>query len=129
MEKNRARFILRLGLAFAFIYPAVAAWFNPLAWIGFFPASIRDLFPGESDLLLLHLFGITELIIGMWLIVGRKILTPSILASVYLVAIILANIVQLDIIFRDVSILAMALALILIEHKTNMPSAAHSQEF
>lgn len=111
-------FLLRAGVAFAFIYPAVAAWIDPLSWVGYFPASLRDAFPGD-DLILLHLFGITELALAFWILVGRTILIPATLASVYLIAIILANLALFDIVFRDVSILAMTLALALSEYQKN----------
>jgi len=108
-------FLLRVGVALAFIYPAVAAFFDPFSWIGFFPSFLRDLFVG-NEMLLLHTFGATEIIIGLWILVGKKIFIPSLLASLYLALIVLLNLSLLDIVFRDVSILAMALALTLSEH-------------
>lgn len=112
---NIVHVLLRIGVAFAFIYPAVAAFFDPLAWIGFFPTFMRDIFP--SDTLLLHLFGITEVIIGLWILVGRKIFIPSVLASIYLFLIVVLNLELLDIVFRDIPILLMAIALALIHYK------------
>ncbi|MBF05444.1 hypothetical protein CL644_01930 [bacterium] len=109
--------ILRISLAFAFIYPAVSAWFNPYAWVGYFPPIVLD-FVGSNDVILLHAFGVTEILIGLWIILGRKILLPSIIASAYLVGIILLNLNQMDVIFRDISILAIALALIVQERES-----------
>ncbi|QSH39691.1 hypothetical protein JXR01_01645 [Candidatus Kaiserbacteria bacterium] len=109
--------ILRIGLAFAFIYPAVSAWFNPYAWVGYFPPIVLNLV-GSNDIVLLHVFGVTEIIIGLWLIFGRKIFWPSVVASAYLVGIILLNLNQMDVIFRDISILAIALALIALERES-----------
>jgi hypothetical protein len=106
--------LLRIGVAFAFIYPAVAAFFDPFSWIGFFPTFMRDLAPSET--LLLHAFGITEILIAMWILVGKRIFIPSVLASLYLTGIILFNLALFDIIFRDVSILFMALALVILHH-------------
>jgi len=107
--------LLRIAVAFAFIYPAVAAVFDPFSWIGFFPLFLRDLFP--SDMLLLHLFGITEVAIALWILVGKRIFIPSALASIYLVVIILFNLSLFDIIFRDVSILLAALALAILHRQ------------
>mgnify|MGYP001166529298 FL=1 len=104
-------------MAFAFIYPAVSAWFNPYAWVGYFPPIVLD-FVGSNDVILLHAFGVTEILIGLWIILGRKILLPSIIASAYLVGIILLNLNQMDVIFRDISILAIALALIVQERES-----------
>ncbi|HEY4502439.1 MAG TPA: hypothetical protein VJH21_01245 [Candidatus Paceibacterota bacterium] len=118
-NKNQTTlFLLRIGVALAFIYPAVAAFFDPFSWIGFFPSFLRDLFSGHETLLL-HTFGITEVVIGLWILIGKKIFIPSLFASVYLALIVLLNLSLLDIVFRDISIFAMALALTLSEYKTN----------
>ena len=61
--------VLRLGVAFAFLYPAISAWFSPLDWIGYFPDFMKGY---TSDVVLLHLFGATELIIAFWLLSGKK---------------------------------------------------------
>ena len=79
-----------------------------------FPGFLRDLFPGNATLLL-YGFGITEIIIALWILIGRNAFIPSILASLYLSAIVIFNIALLDIVFRDISILAMTLALLVIE--------------
>lgn len=113
--------ILRVGLAFSFMYPAVSAWFNPFAWVGYFPPFLLDLAgslpalhtQAGNDILMLHAFGVTEIIIGLWLIFGRKIFWPSIAASFYLLAIVILNLNQMDVIFRDISILAIAVSLAL----------------
>ncbi len=111
-DKNRNEIILlllRIGVAFAFIYPAIAAYFNPLAWIGFFPLFVRDFFP--SDTILLGMFGLSEILIGMWLLAGKKIFIPSAIATLYLFGIIVFNWALMDIIFRDIPILLTTLAL------------------
>ena len=102
--------LLRLGVAFAFLYPPIAAFFNPLAWIGFFPPFILGMLPEE---ILLNIFGLIEIIIGLWILSGKKILIPSVIATVMLLGIVLFNIPQMDIVFRDLSIAAMSLALVL----------------
>lgn len=104
--------ILRIGLAFSFLYPAISAWFNPFAWIGYFPPFVLNL-AGNYDMLLLHAFGVTEILIGLWLIFARKIFWPSTIAAAYLLAIVVFNLNQMDVIFRDVSIFAVAVALAL----------------
>lgn len=115
MHASLSEKILRGGLAFAFIYPAVSAWFNPYAWVGYFPPFVLDIV-GSYDITLLHVFGVTEIIIGVWLIFGRRIWLPSVIATLYLLAIVLLNLNQMDVIFRDISILAIAVAL-LVQHK------------
>jgi len=112
MYGSNSEKILRIGLAFSFLYPAISAWFNPFAWIGYFPGFLLN-FAGSHDMLLLHAFGITEIIIGLWLIFGRRIFLPSCFAALYLLAIVVLNLNQMDVIFRDISIFAIAVALAL----------------
>ncbi|MEX0918314.1 MAG: hypothetical protein WDZ93_04125 [Candidatus Paceibacterota bacterium] len=102
--------LLRFGVAFAFMYPAISAWFDPYVWIGYFPRVIHDLV-GTHDLLLLHAFGVLELVLAVWIISGRRIFFPSAIASLVLTAIIVTNLKQMDVLFRDVPILCMSLVL------------------
>ncbi len=104
-----AELILKIGLAFAFVYPPVAAFFDPIAWIGYFPGFLRDMV--GNDTLLLHAFGVVELGLAAWLLLARNALLPSLGMAGLLAGIILFNWGQMDVVFRDVSILAIALAL------------------
>jgi len=106
----RTHLILRVGVALTFLYPPISAFLNPFAWIGYFPPFLVGIVP---DPVLLHSFGILELFIGFWLLWGKHLLLPSALATVLLVAIVLFNLPQFDVVFRDLSIAAMALALTL----------------
>lgn len=108
-EREFVMLLLKIGVAFAFIYPAVAAFLMPSSWIGFFPQFIVDFIPNE--IILLSIFGISEILIAFWILVGRNIFIPSLLASTYLILIILLNINVFDILFRDVAILFMTLSL------------------
>ena len=114
-EREFVMFLLRLGVAFAFIYPAVAAFFDPTSWIGFFPIFIRDMFPNE--IMLLSVFGISKIAIAIWILSGKHIFFPSVLASIYLMLIIFFNIQIFDVLFRDVSILFMTLALATLHYR------------
>lgn len=113
MDKNHlASIILRLGVAFAFIYAAVAGFVDSESWIGWFPKSVQDMLPAET---LLLIWGIVEIILGLWILSGKKIFVPSLVASLSLAGLILTNLGAMDIIFRDVTILAATVALA-IEH-------------
>ena len=95
--------LLRLGVAFAFLYPAIDAWFVPNSWIGYFPGFLLTLFKG-NELVLLHAFGATGISIALWILSGKKIFIPSVLATLYLAAIVMLNFSQMEVIFRDVAI-------------------------
>lgn len=100
---------LRLGVAFAFLYPPVSTFFDPLAWIGYFPPFILALPLSPESIL--NSFGVFEILIALWILFGKNIVIPSALAALSLLSIVLFNIPQMDILFRDLSIAAMAIAL------------------
>ena len=108
--------LLRIGVAFAFIYPAFSALINPSAWIGFFPLFVINLFPFDT-IILLHLFGAVEVSIALWILSGKNIFWPSILAGVMLLLIIIFNFSQMDVIFRDIPILLMIIILALLSRQ------------
>lgn len=116
LDRERlARFILRVGVAFAFLYPPIDAWTNPYDWIGYFPGFIHGVVP---DMVLLHAFGLVEIVIAVWILWGRNIFWPAALATLMLVSIVAFNMSNFIVLFRDLSIAAASLALAL----TNLPA-------
>ena len=113
-NKYLISFFLRLGIAVVFFYAAVASFLNPNNWIGFLPQWMINIFPAE---LLLFAFSFYELILGTWLISGKKIFYAAILSSLTLFLIIISNMNELDILFRDISILFSAVALIMLTYR------------
>lgn len=105
---SAADFILRAGLAFAFIYPPINALFDPDAWIGYFPQFTRGF---VDDLVLLHTFGTLEVVIALWLLSGRHVFWPAAAAFLMLVSIVALDFSEFQIVFRDLSIAAIALYL------------------
>ena len=108
-RERAVELLLRIGVAIAFIYPAVEAFFYPNSWVGFFPPWVRDL-PVDTEILL-HLFGLSEIVIAAWILVAKRIFVPSILAIVYLSFIVLFNWKFMDLLFRDIAILVIPIAL------------------
>lgn len=112
MKRERcAHWVLRIGAAFAFFYPPVAAVFDPVSWLGYFPHFIRVL-PIDS-FFLLHGFGTLEIVLALWVLSGWRIRIPALLMTAMLLAIVAFNLAQMDIVFRDLSIAALTLALVL----------------
>ncbi len=105
-----AHLLLRTGVAFAFLYPPIAAISDPTSWISYFPSFIREL--GIDEMLLLHGFGVIEAVIALWILSGHKIRIPAMLATLTLVAIVVLDYRDFAVLFRDLSIAAMALALV-----------------
>ncbi len=113
-RERLAEIILRAAVAIAFMYPAIDAFFNPSSWIGFFPVWMLGFVP---DSVLLHLFGASEIIIAIWLLFAKRIFIPSVLATLYLIGIVAFNWRFIDLLFRDVSILGISVALALTHYK------------
>ena len=109
MDKEKIVFLLlRVGLAFVFIYAAISATINPINWIGYFPQFLRSVIP---DNLLLPPFSLAEVILGLWMLWGKKLFFPSLIATFATAGIIFFNLNQMDIVFRDVSIMLTGAAL------------------
>ena len=114
MSKNAlAYLVLRVGVAFAFLYAAIDAFIDPFSWIDFFPHFMRGYVP---DLTLLHAFAVVEILIALWILSGKKIFIPATLATLLLVSIVLFNFSELQLLFRDLSIAAAALALAIVSY-------------
>ena len=104
--------VLRIGVAFAFLYPPMHAIWHPDIWIGYFPSFLFGYVPDE---VLLHGFGIVEIIIALWILSGHKIFWPSLIAAAMLTGIVVFHWGSFEVLFRDASIAAAALALALFE--------------
>lgn len=104
------RLVLRLGLAFAFLYPPINALFDPDSWFGYFPSFIQKLAP---EPVLLYGFGALEVAIALWLLSGKKIFWPALAAAIILVSIVIFNVPEFQVLFRDLALAAMAIALAL----------------
>src|SRR3989344_3359583 len=110
MKRDHANLVLRAGLAFAFLYPPLNAIFDPNAWIGYFPHFMRGVVP---DPMLLHSFGIVEIVLALWILSDWKIFWPSAAAALILLPIVFFGWNDLQVLFRDLSIASIALALAL----------------
>lgn len=113
-RKTLTSFLLRAGLCVVFLYAGISALFNPENWIGFVPQLVSVFIPRD---IFLVIHGITDLVIGIWLISNFKPFWAGLVASLSLIAIILFNFVQLEIIFRDIAILFAALALMALTYR------------
>jgi uncharacterized membrane protein YphA (DoxX/SURF4 family) len=105
-----AEWLVRATVAFAFLYPPFDALTDPYAWIGYFPAFLTD-FVAPHGVLLLHAFGIVEVALAVWIIVGRRIRIPALMCAGLLIFIIAFNLQQFPVLFRDLAIVFAALAL------------------
>lgn len=119
MKTESGDLLLRLGVAFAFLYPPLDAFLNPYSWIGYIPGFTRGIVP---DMVLLHTFGIIEIILAVWILSGRKIFWPCIVATGILLVIVLFNLPDFEVLFRDIALAAMTLALALMHRPAKQPA-------
>lgn len=101
--------IARLGVAFAFVYPAIDEIFVPSDWIGYFPQFILN--SGIPQTVILHSFGALEIVLALWLVWGKRAYIPAAIMTLMLVAIVGFNLASFEVVFRDLSIAAASLAL------------------
>jgi len=101
-------YLLRIGVASAFFYPPISAYFNPDAWIWFVPDFVAIFISKE---LFLNLFGIVELVIAFGILFLKNPTIPALAASGLLASIIVLDSQAFDIVFRDIAILLSALAI------------------
>lgn len=106
--EHKARIVLRVGLAFAFLYAATSAFRDPQAWIGFFPPFLRTAIPQD---LLLRGFELSHVVLALWLLSGKKGASAALVSSCAFAGIVIFNVSQLDILFRDISLFSAAVAL------------------
>lgn len=104
--------LLRVAVAFSFLYPPLHALIDPYAWIGYFPAFVTSLAYG-NEIVLLHAFGILEVLIALWILFAKRPFLPALMAAALLLAIVVVNGAQFPILFRDVAIALAALSLAL----------------
>lgn len=104
-----ASFLIRLGLAVVLIYAAIAAWQEPLAWIGFVPPWVEQIMPATT---FLDVFGIYQVLLGLWLLWGKWQKYSGALTALTIAGVVLGNLAQWEIVFRDVPMVLSALALL-----------------
>lgn len=106
-----AIFLLRLGLAIAFVYPSIAGYLDPIAWSGFIPYWIKTIVPGRTFLLF---FAVFEMLLAFWLLSGKKTYWASLVSAALMFLITVFNLSAFEIVFRDISLGLAALALALL---------------
>ncbi len=108
MRSNAAATLLRWGLAFVFLYAAIASLRHPDVWAEYLPQFLTNLIPSN---LLLTGFSVYELALTVWLFSGKKLVWAAMVSAVTLAGITLANPSILDITFHDIGLAMAALAL------------------
>lgn len=108
-NKNQsAQLLLRVGLAFVFLYAAVASLLSPQDWIGYLPQAARNLIPAAT---LLKVISVYEIVLVLWLLSGKYLRYAAGLCALTLTGIVLSNLSIFVVTFRDIALIFAALAL------------------
>lgn len=105
-----ANWFLRGGIAFAFLYAAISGFIAPFDWIDYIPQFMTA---SVDAVVLLRVWGVVEIILALWILSGYKMYIPCTIAALSLIAIVLFNVGQFELLFRDLSIAAAAISLML----------------
>jgi uncharacterized membrane protein YphA (DoxX/SURF4 family) len=106
---NGTIIFLQIALSFAFMYAGIAGLINPVNWIGYLPDFVTASFSAEMAL---RIWSISELFIGAWILSGIALRLSALVSAILLFGMVVFNLPQLDIIFRDISLGFAAIALV-----------------
>jgi len=101
-------FFLRIGLAAVFLYAAVASFMDPDTWATFLPTFMGEMVPLKT---LLFAFSAYELVLAAALLLDKYVFQVAVLSALTMIGILVTNAAGMDVLFRDVAIMFMALAL------------------
>ncbi len=105
--------LLRAGLAFAFLYAASASFLDPTTFARYFPSILPATWAAE----LLPVFAVFEVVLAGLLLTSRYTYVASLVAAATLVGIVVANPDAFEVLFRNVAIACAALALALLNRQ------------
>jgi hypothetical protein len=114
-QPNVPELLLRAGLAVILLYAAIDSLVDPREWVGYLPAVLTRLVPGEVAL---KFFSVYELSLAAWLLSGVYVRWAALLTAATLVGIIVANFELFSITFRDIALIFAALALAVLAGRT-----------
>lgn len=108
--------LLRVGVSFTFLYAAYSGYVSPSMWVGYVP----DLPVPIDSSVLLQLWGAFEVLFALWLLSGWRIYYPALVLAFVTGLLMVFNLSQFSILFRDVTIIFASLALIVLHYPYNL---------
>lgn len=113
-ETQLAKYLLRGGLAFVFVYAAISSLQTPAAWVGYVPGLATHFVSADFALKGLSYF---QIALGLWLVSGKFVKYAAGVAGLMLIGIVVLDTSSFIITFRDVGLACMAAALVLLERR------------
>lgn len=108
-----ASLLLRLGLAFSFLYAGIDSLLNPNDWVGYLPGFM----PRAIRLDLLKLFSLFEIGLALWLVIGHYAKYAALVSAAALTGVVVFNPSVFSVTFRDVGLILAAAALFFLSDK------------
>jgi len=102
---------LRLGIAFVLLAAAILGFLAPQNWVGYIPSFATSFLPANT---ILAILGLYEIVLAIFILFKKNAHWPALLACITFLGITLTNLSQFEIVFRDVGLALMALALFFI---------------
>ena len=114
-----ATLVLRLGLAFVFLFAAYTSLLHPENYHKFVPSFVAQLISIDQFLLI---YGISEILLAIWLVIGKWAFLSGLISALLLLILTVLNLGEINTLFRNVAIITGALALVILSYK-NQPKA------
>lgn len=102
--------LLRVGLAFVFIFAGVAALSNPSNWIGYIPAWVSNTLPFPAEIFL-KIHASADILIGVLLLLGLWIRWVALAGALFLLSIVIFYGVD-EVTFRDIGLIGALLSIV-----------------
>lgn len=114
---SAALLVLRVSLAFTFLYAGVTGIVDPNLWVGYLPTFVQVI---ADPVVLLGIFSVAEIILALWLLWGKALVWSAGASVLILLGITLSNTGLFVVVFRDLALAGAAVALLLLarEKKT-----------
>lgn len=106
--------LLRVGLAFVFVFAGVAALSNPSNWIGYIPTWIQNTLPFPAEIFL-KIHASADILIGVLLLFGVWIRWVALAGALFLLSIVIFYGID-EVTFRDIGLIG-ALLYIVVSRK------------
>lgn len=106
------RYLLRIAIAFAFAYAGIAGLMTPSSWVGYLPSFVSYAMPPTVALTAWSIF---EIFFAGYVLTGWRDRFVGFLAAILLVLMVVFNVSQISILFRDLSLAVAAAALAVLD--------------
>lgn len=113
-----ASLLIRVGLAFVFVYAAYSAFKTPAAWLSFIPEFSEKFIKPKISL---DIISMLQIYLAIWLLTGKYVKYSAIVSAGFLGGLMVFNPEDFLITFRDIAIIFACGALFLLHINDKKP--------